>query len=112
MKITLRPLDSIQPYPGNPRHNDKAVQAVARSILEFGFRQPLVVDEQGVIIVGDARYKAARHLQLTEVPVHVATGLTSAQAKAYRLADNQTARLATWNEEILVQELMELEKLD
>ncbi len=112
MNITLRGLDTIKPYPGNPRHNDKAVQAVARSIQEFGFRQPIVVDEQGVIIVGDTRYKAALHLQLAEVPVHVATALTPAQAKAYRLADNQTARLATWNEEILVQELAELERLD
>ena len=112
MNVTLRALATIQPYAGNPRHNDQAIEAVARSIQEFGFRQPIVVDEQGVIIVGDTRYKAALRLQLTEVPVHVATGLSPAQAKAYRLADNQTARLATWNEEILVQELLELERLD
>ena len=112
MHVTLWPVANIQPYPGNPRHNDQAVAAVARSIQEFGFRQPLVLDEHGVIIVGDTRYKAALRLGLTEVPVHVATGLSPAQAKAYRLADNKTAQLATWNEESLVQELLELERLN
>ena len=112
MNVTLWPLANIKPYPGNPRHNEQAVDAVARSIQEFGFRQPIVVDEQGVIIVGDSRYKAAQRLGLTEVPVHVATGLSAAQAKAYRLADNKTAQLATWNDDLLVQELLELERLD
>jgi ParB-like chromosome segregation protein Spo0J len=69
---------------------------VAASIREFGFRQPIVVDEDGVIIVGHTRYKAARKLGLEEVPVHVAVGLTPAQAKAYRLTDNQTATLSAW----------------
>jgi DNA modification methylase len=112
MNVSLWPLDKIYPYAGNPRHNEQAVAAVARSIQEFGFRQPIVVDEQGVIIVGDTRYKAARQLGLTEVPVHVATGLSPAQAKAYRLADNKTAQLATWNDDLLVQELLDLERLE
>jgi DNA modification methylase len=106
------PVANIQPYAGNPRHNEQAVDAVARSIQEFGFRQPLVLDENGVIIVGATRYKAALKLGLAEVPVHVATGLTAAQARAYRLADNQTGQLATWNEEALLQELLDLEKLN
>jgi ParB-like chromosome segregation protein Spo0J len=67
--------------------------AVATSIREFGFRQPIVVDEQFVIIVGHTRYKAALKLNLDTVPVHIARGLSPAQAKAYRIADNQTARL-------------------
>jgi DNA modification methylase len=112
MNITMWPLASIKPYSSNPRHNDGAVDAVARSIKEFGFRQPLVLDADGVIIVGETRFKAACKLGLTEVPVHVANGLSPAQAKAYRLADNKTAQLATWNEELLIQELLDLERLE
>ena len=112
MEVTMRLLSTIQPYAGNPRNNEQAVDAVARSIQEFGFRQPLVVDEHGIIIVGDTRYKAAVKLALTEVPVHVATGLSPAQAKAYRLADNKTAQLATWKEDFLIQELLDLERLE
>ena len=112
MNVILRSLSDIKPYAHNPRHNDQAVDAVARSIQEFGFRQPIVVDEQDVIIVGDTRYKAAQQLGLAEVPVHVAAGLSPAQAKAYRLADNKTAQLAVWNEDLLIQELQELERLE
>src|SRR5436190_9591374 len=105
MKIEMRPLSSIRPYEQNPRINDAAVDAVARSIKEFGFRQPIVVDEDGVIVVGHTRYKAAQKLGLELVPVHVATGLTPAQLKAYRLADNQTATLSAWDQDKLVVEL-------
>src|SRR6516165_11928490 len=76
MQIEMRPIGSIRPYDNNPRLNDPAVDAVAASIKAFGFRQPIVVDEQGVIIVGHTRYKAALKLGLTEVPVHVAVGLS------------------------------------
>ena len=112
MQIEMRPIGSIRPYPGNPRINDAAVAAVAASIKEFGFRQPLVVDEEGVIVVGHTRYKAAILLGMTEVPVHVARGLSPAQLKAYRLADNQTARLAEWDYEKLPLELAELQSMD
>ena len=87
MHVEMRPLAAIRPYPGNPRHNDAAVDAVAASIREFGFRQPIVVDERDVIVVGHTRYKAAHKLGLAEVPVHVAVGLTPAQARAYRLVE-------------------------
>jgi DNA modification methylase len=110
MNIEMRPLDSIKPYENNPRLNDAGVDAVAASIQEFGFRQPIVVDEQGVIIVGHTRYKAALKLGLREVPVHVAVGLTAEQARAYRIADNQTASLSTWDQDKLPLELMELQK--
>ena len=70
MQIEMWSIDRVIPYPGNPRVNDDAVPAVAASIKEFGFRQPVVVDEQGVIIVGHTRLKAAQHLGVTEVPVH------------------------------------------
>ena len=112
MHIEQRPITSIQPYEKNPRNNAQAVEAVARSIRAFGFRQPIVVDEFGVIVVGDTRYKAALRLGLETVPVHVATGLTPAQVKAYRIADNQTAALSEWNYDLLSPELAELQQMD
>ena len=101
MKIEWRNVLEIKPYEKNPRLNDQAVEAVAASIREFGFQQPLVVDQAGVIIVGHTRYKAALLLGLERVPVHVATGLSPAQVKAYRIADNQTASLSQWNYDLL-----------
>ncbi len=112
MHIELRPLDSITPYDQNPRVNDGAVDAVAASLREFGFRQPIVVDAEGVIVVGHTRWKAAKKLGLEKVPVHVAKELTPAQAKAYRIADNQTATIAEWDFDLLPVELKELEALN
>ena len=109
MKIELRDVQAIRPYEQNPRVNDQAVEAVAKSLREFGFRQPIVVDADGVIICGHTRWKAAQKLGLKQVPVHVATDLTAAQVKAYRLADNQTATLAEWNFDLLPLELKDLE---
>ncbi|HLN26487.1 MAG TPA: DNA methyltransferase [Gemmataceae bacterium] len=111
MLVEERPISSIRPYPGNPRLNDAAVDAVAASIREFGLRQPIVVDEQGVIIVGHTRYLAAIKLGLETVPVHVAVGLSPAQAKAYRIADNQTATLSQWDNDRLPIELAELQEM-
>ena len=108
MLVEIRPIDSVRPYPGNPRRNDDAVDAVAKSIAEFGFRQPIVVDADGVVVVGHTRLKAALKLGMTEVPVHVAVGLTPAQTRAYRLADNRTAAIATWDDDALVTELLGL----
>ena len=112
MKIELRKLSGIEPYPNNPRANDGAVEAVAASIREFGFRQPIVVDKDGVIICGHTRLLAAQTLGLTEAPVHVATDLSAKQIKAFRIADNQTAQLADWNYELLALELGDLQSLD
>jgi site-specific DNA-methyltransferase (adenine-specific) len=112
MQVELRDINTLKPYSNNPRHNDDAVEAVAASIQAFGFRQPLVVDEESVILVGETRYKAPRKLGLSHVPVHVATGLSSAQRKAYRVADNKTAELAEWKEDLLVSELADLQKMD
>jgi len=108
--IELRAIDSIRPYEHNPRKNDSAVDAVATSLREFGFRQPIVVDAEGVIIAGHTRYKAALKLGLAKVPVHVATDLTPEQVRAYRLADNKTGELATWDFEILPIELAALQE--
>ena len=88
MKVIDKKLAEITPYAQNPRKNDEAVDKVAASIQEFGFKQPIVVDKDGIIIVGHTRYKAAQKLGLETVPVLVADDLTDEQAKAYRLADN------------------------
>ena len=97
--------------PAECGYSTNGVAAVAASIQAFGFRQPLVVDEQDMIIVGDTRLKAARKLGLAVVPVHVAVGLTPAQCKAYRIADNQTATIAEWDFELLPIEIAELKAL-
>ena len=112
MKIELWKLTNIKPYENNPRANDNAVEAVMASIREFGFRQPIVVDGEGVIVVGHTRWKSAKKLNLEEIPVHVATDLSPEQIKAYRICDNQSASLAEWDFELLPLELAELKELD
>jgi ParB-like chromosome segregation protein Spo0J len=112
MKIELRPLSEIRPYENNPRTNDDAVEAVAASIREFGFRQPIVVDTEGVIVCGHTRWKAAQTLGLAKVPIHVAKDLSAEQIRAYRIADNQTATLAEWNMDLLPIELAGLQEAD
>jgi DNA modification methylase len=112
MQIETWPVDRPQPYDKNPRLNDDAVEVVAKSIREFGFRQPIVVDEAGVVIIGHTRLKAAKSLGLTEVPVHVARGLSPEQVKALRIADNKTAEIAEWNLELLPIELAELQGMN
>ena len=107
MKIEIRDISTIRPYEKNPRLNDKAVAAVA-SLTEFRFRQPIVVDADGVIIAGHTRWKAAQKLGLAKVPVHVATDLSPEQVRAYRIADNKSGEIAEWNMEILPIELSEL----
>jgi len=108
MKIETQLIAKIKPYERNPRVNDSAVDAVAESIRQFGFRQPIVVDVAGVIVCGHTRWKAAKKLGLTKVPVHVATDLTPEQIRAYRIADNKTNELAEWDYDLLMRELAEL----
>lgn len=108
MKVEMRRTDSLKPYKRNPRRNDAAVDAVAKSIRQFGFRVPIVVDSDGVIISGHTRLKAAKKLGLEKVPVHVARDLTPAQVKALRLADNKTHEFSDWNLEFLPLELLDL----
>lgn len=103
------PLDKITPYHNNPRHNEQAVDGVADSITKFGFRQPIVVDKEMVIIVGDTRYRASKKLKLKTVPIHVAD-ISEAQAREYRLADNKTGEEADWDFDALAIELAELEE--
>jgi DNA modification methylase len=109
MLVEDRPIDSIKPYENNPRDNDAGVAAVAASIVAFGWRVPIVVDEDDVILAGHTRHKAAKKLGMTTVPVHVARGLTPEQARAYRIADNQTAAYSSWDDGKLALELAALQ---
>jgi ParB-like chromosome segregation protein Spo0J len=112
MDVALMPIERITPYARNPRNNEIAIAKVAASIKEFGFRQPIVVDEQMVVIAGHTRLLAAQQLGLKSVPVHVAKDLSKAQVKAYRLADNRTHEESEWNTEQLAIELEELEQYE
>ena len=112
MKIIEKRLDDIRPYERNPRDNSSAVDKVAASISEFGFKQPIVIDADGVIIAGHTRYKAAEKLKLETVPVVIAADLTPEQVKAYRLADNKTAEFSTWDAGILDDELFDIMEID
>jgi DNA modification methylase len=111
MIVTDMAVETLVPYARNPRNNAAAIDAVKASIAEFGFRQPIVVDEKMVVIVGHTRLEAAKALGLKTVPVHVAEGLTPAQAKAYRIMDNRSHENAEWDDELLRLEFGDL-KLD
>lgn len=105
MQIVEKRLDEIRPYERNPRRNDAAVEYVAESIKQFGWRQPIVIDRDGVIIVGHTRLKAAQKLGLEKVPCLIADDLTPEQVKAYRIADNKTGEMADWDFDALEIEL-------
>lgn len=111
-KIIQKGIDTVIPYENNPRKNDNAVDKVANSIRAFGFRQPIVIDEHNVVICGHTRLKAAKKLGLKQVPCIVAEGLTDAEIKAYRIADNKVAELAEWDDDLLQGELEQLEDFD
>ena len=108
MNIIEKNLKDIKPYEKNPRKNDNAVEYVANSIKEFGFKVPIVIDKDGVIVAGHTRYKASKKLGLDKVPCIVADDLTDEQIKAYRLADNKVGESAKWDEGLLGAELSEI----
>ena len=108
VKIVYKPLDGLYYYENNPRRNEKAVKAVRKSIEEFGFLNPIIVDNENVIICGHTRFLAAKRLNMETVPVIVAGDLTEEQVTAFRLADNKVAEIATWNKSKLHDELLEL----
>lgn len=110
--IIMKRLEDIKAYENNPRKNDKAVDAVAASISDFGFKVPIIIDKDGVIVAGHTRAKAAKKLGIENVPCIIADDLTPEQVKAFRIADNKTAELAEWDEDLLVKELAELEEID
>jgi ParB-like chromosome segregation protein Spo0J len=108
LKVDLIPIEKVIPYAKNPRRNEAAIAKVAGSIKEFGFRQPIVVDSEMVVIAGHTRLEAARSLGIANVPVHIAEGLSKSQIKAYRIADNRVAQEAEWDLDLLKIELSEL----
>ena len=109
MKIELRKPNDLKPYSNNPRRiPNKAVKAVAESISQFGFTQPIVVDAKGVVVVGHTRLQAAKLLGLDKVPVHVAKSLTPEQITAYRIIDNQVGTLTGWQDDDLIGEVQKV----
>ncbi|MCU9849282.1 DNA modification methylase [Defluviimonas sp. WL0024] len=108
MDVVDLPLAQIIPYARNPRRNEKAVATVAASIAEFGWRQPIVVDEAMVVLAGHTRLEAARQLGLETAPVHIARGLSEAQTRAFRIMDNRSSENAEWDNELLGLELGDL----
>lgn len=112
IKIEEWPVERLRPYENNPRKNDDAVGAVAASIREFGFKVPIIVDKNGVIVAGHTRLKAAKMLGLAAVPVVVADDLTPEQVRAFRLADNKTSELAGWDFQKMREELLEIQDID
>ncbi len=112
MKVINKQLKELIPYENNPRRNDDAVEFVANSIKEFGWKVPLVIDKGNVIVAGHTRYKAAQKLGIEEVPCIVADDLTDEQIKAFRVADNKVGEIASWDNKKLDEELTEIFDID
>jgi len=113
MKIEIADINSIKPYENNPRKlSEKAIEKVAMSLKEYGFRQPIVVDKDRVIVAGHTRFRASKKLGLKQVPVSIIDNLTDEQINAYRIADNRTAEESEWDNELLKMEIKELEAKD
>jgi len=113
MKIEIADINTIKPYENNPRKlKDSAIEKVAMSLKEYGFRQPIVVDKDKIIVAGHTRYRASKKLGLKEVPITVVDNLTPEQINAYRIADNRTAEESEWDNELLKMEIKDLEAKD
>lgn len=109
MEIVYKTLDEIKPYEHNPRNNEEAVEYVMKSIKEFGFKVPIVIDKDGTIVTGHTRYKASKHLGLEKVPCIIADDLSEEQINAFRLADNKVSEYAKWDFTLLDEELGNIE---
>lgn len=112
MQIINKKIEEIKPYERNPRKNDEAVKYVAESIKQFGFKVPIIIDKDGIIVAGHTRYKASRELGLEEVPCIIADDLSKEQIKAFRIADNKVAEKSEWDFELLGEELDEILDID
>lgn len=112
MNIVKKKINEIKMYDNNPRHNDNAIGYVANSISEFGFKVPIVLDKDNVIVCGHTRYLAAKQLKLKTVPCVIADDLNEEQIKAFRLVDNKTQELAEWDWNIIFDELDLIEGID
>ena len=108
LKVQYISINNIVPYENNPRHNQDAIPAVIESIKQFGFRNPMILDKENVIVAGHTRYEAAKALGMTEVPVIYADDLSEEQVRKFRLVDNKTAEFAGWDFSKLEEELAEL----
>lgn len=109
MNIVEKRLDELQPYENNPRKNDNAVPYVAESIKRYGFKNPIIIDKDGVIVAGHTRYLASIELGLDKVPCIIADDLTEEQIKEFRLVDNKTSEFAGWDFNMLDIELQDLD---
>ena len=105
MQIIEKKIDELKPYEKNPRKNDEAVEYVANSIKEFGFKVPIIIDKDNVIVAGHTRYRAAQKLKINIVPCIIADDLTDEKIKAFRLADNKVGEFAEWDVDLLDGEL-------
>ena len=112
MQIIDKKLTDLKPYANNPRHNAKAVPAVKESILKFGFKVPIVIDKNNVIVCGHTRFYASKEIGLETVPCIVADDLTDEQINAFRLVDNRVSEFADWNFDKLAEELSDLQDFD
>lgn len=112
MNIIEKKVKDLKPYEKNPRKNDDAVQYVANSIKEFGFRVPIVIDSDNNIVCGHTRWKACKKLKMETVPCVIADDLTEEQIKAFRVADNKTSEKSGWDFALLDTELAEIETID
>lgn len=112
MQVEIIDLNKINPYENNPRNNDEAVEPVMKSIKEFGFKVPIIVDKNNIIVAGHTRYKAAKKLKLKTVPCIIADDLNEEQIRAFRLVDNKVGEIATWDYNILNFELENISDLD
>ena len=112
LNIEYLPISELVYYVKNPRKNDTAVGAVAKSIEEFGFKIPILIDDNNEIIAGHTRLKAAQSLELEKVPVIRVSDLTPEQIKAFRIADNKLGEISEWDKDLLVSELSDLKQFD
>lgn len=112
MKIVDKPIEQLIPYDKNARNNTQSIDKVAKSIKEFGFKVPIVIDKDNVVVAGHTRLEAAKKLEMKEVPCIVADDLTENQIKAYRLADNRVAEFSLWDFQLLNEELESITDID
>lgn len=112
MNIEYRKINEIKPYKRNPRVNDKAIEYLMNSVKEFGFKVPITIDKDDVIITGHTRYEVAKRLGMDKIPTIKILDLDDNKIKAFRLADNKVGEIAQWDYEKLRQELMELKTID
>lgn len=112
MEIIYKKVEEIIPYENNPRNNEEAVEYVANSIKEFGFKVPIIIDENNVVVCGHTRLKASVLLKLKEVPCIIASDLNDEELKAFRLVDNKVSEKSSWNYELLDEELAKILDID